>query len=66
MAHYADKSVASPEGGLRGLQPPSALKYLPFSDRELRFEKNLSVLASVLTEIGFFKHITSLLEIMQF
>ena len=45
--------MACPEGGLRGLQPPSAPKYLPFLDRELRFEKNLSVLAPILTEIGF-------------
>ena len=26
---------ACPEGGLRGLQPPSAPKYLRFSDQEL-------------------------------
>ena len=32
-------------------------KYLNFSDRELRFEKKLSVLAQILTEIGFFKNI---------
>ena len=44
-----------PEGGLRGLQPPAAPKYLPFSDQELRFEKNLTVLAPILTEIRFFK-----------
>ena len=48
-------AVACPEGGLRGLQPPAAPKYLPFSDRELRFEKNLTVLAPILTEIRFFK-----------
>ena len=42
-------------GGLRGLQPPAAPKYLSFSDRELRFEKNLTVLAPILTEIRFFK-----------
>ena len=48
-------TVACPEGGLRGLQPPAAPKYLPFSDRELRFEKNLTVLAPILTEIRFFK-----------
>ena len=53
-------------GGAKGAATPSALKYLPFSDQELRFEKNLSVLASVLTEIGFFLNITSLSEIMQF
>ena len=51
--------------GLKGMQPPSAPKYLPFSDRELRFEKNRTSLALILTEIGFFKYITSLLEIMQ-
>merc|ERR1712121_291163 len=37
-------------------------KYLNFSDQELRFEKKLSVLALILTEIGFFKNITPLLE----
>ena len=52
-------------GGLRGLQPPPAPKYLRFSDRELRFEKNLNVLAPILTEIGIFKNITPLLKIMQ-
>jgi len=56
--------VACPEGGLRGLQPPSAPKYLHFSVQGLRFEKNLTVLAPILTEIGFSNYINLLLEIM--
>ena len=51
-------------GGLRGLQPPAAPKYLLFSDRELQFEKNLRVLAPILTDIRFSKYITLLFEIM--
>merc|ERR1712215_540211 len=32
-------------------------KYFYFLDRELRFEKKLSVLARILTEIGYFENI---------
>ena len=41
------------KGGCRSAAP----KYLPFSDRELQFEKNLTVLAPILTEIGFSNYI---------
>merc|ERR1712121_315126 len=37
-------------------------KYLNFSDQELRFEKKLNVLVLILSEIGFFKNLTLLLE----
>ena len=56
---------ACPGGAKGAAAPPPAPKYLRFSDRELRFEKNLNVLAPILTEIGIFKNITPLLKIMQ-